>query len=122
MIVLLYLILASLLAGCHGFTPCHIKKILATRNMVVQIPRMMIPDPLKALHSTNSFATTTTATTTASDVSPRLASISLKMAESKADSTKSLKEKLKVGAYFGLWYAFNIAYNIYNKKVLNQVQ
>lgn len=26
---------------------------------------------------------------------------------------------LKVGGYFGLWYLFNIAYNIYNKRLLN---
>lgn len=25
----------------------------------------------------------------------------------------------KVGAYFGLWYLFNIGYNIYNKRALN---
>jgi len=31
----------------------------------------------------------------------------------------SLGKKLKVGGYFALWYAFNIGYNIYNKKVLN---
>jgi solute carrier family 35 protein E1 len=27
--------------------------------------------------------------------------------------------KLKIGGLFGLWYALNIGYNIYNKKVLN---
>ena len=32
---------------------------------------------------------------------------------------KSLAEKLRVGVYFSLWYAFNIAYNIYNKRALN---
>ena len=32
---------------------------------------------------------------------------------------KTLAEKLKVGFYFALWYAFNIGYNIYNKKALN---
>jgi len=29
--------------------------------------------------------------------------------------------KLKIGSLFGLWYALNIGYNIYNKKVLNLV-
>jgi len=28
-------------------------------------------------------------------------------------------ERLKIGAYFGLWYALNVVYNIVNKKVLN---
>lgn len=32
---------------------------------------------------------------------------------------KTLAEKIKVGGYFALWYAFNIGYNIYNKKALN---
>lgn len=31
----------------------------------------------------------------------------------------SLKQRLKVGVYILLWYAFNIVYNISNKKVLN---
>lgn len=35
------------------------------------------------------------------------------------DDKKSLGETLKIGSYFMLWYVFNIAYNIYNKKVLN---
>lgn len=30
-----------------------------------------------------------------------------------------LAETLQVGSYFALWYLFNIAYNIYNKKALN---
>lgn len=37
-----------------------------------------------------------------------------------ADGGKSaLMETLQVGFYFALWYLFNIAYNIYNKKALN---
>lgn len=32
---------------------------------------------------------------------------------------KKTAEALKVGSYFALWYLFNIAYNIYNKKALN---
>lgn len=31
---------------------------------------------------------------------------------------KTMKERVEVGGYFALWYAFNIAYNIYNKKAL----
>ncbi|CAM9711765.1 unnamed protein product [Choristocarpus tenellus] len=32
---------------------------------------------------------------------------------------RGLVAQLKVASYFGLWYLFNIAYNIYNKRVLN---
>jgi len=36
------------------------------------------------------------------------------------ESTNSaMKERLKVGMYFGIWYALNVFYNIVNKKVLN---
>jgi len=35
-----------------------------------------------------------------------------------AEEEKSLFEKSKVGIYIGLWYLFNIGYNIYNKKAL----
>jgi len=30
-----------------------------------------------------------------------------------------LQDKLKIGFYFGLWYALNVIYNIMNKKLLN---
>lgn len=33
--------------------------------------------------------------------------------------TKGMAHTLKVGGLFGLWYALNIGYNIYNKRVLN---
>ena len=33
----------------------------------------------------------------------------------------ALVKKLKIGSLFGLWYLFNIGYNIYNKKVLNVI-
>jgi len=36
-----------------------------------------------------------------------------------SDSKSSMAETLQVGTYFALWYAFNIAYNIFNKKALN---
>lgn len=32
---------------------------------------------------------------------------------------EDLKKRLKIGGLFGLWYALNIGYNVYNKKVLN---
>uniref|UniRef100_A0A7R9YBK2 Sugar phosphate transporter domain-containing protein n=1 Tax=Pinguiococcus pyrenoidosus TaxID=172671 RepID=A0A7R9YBK2_9STRA len=34
-------------------------------------------------------------------------------------SSSTLKQTLKVGGAFALWYILNIGYNIYNKKVLN---
>ena len=34
---------------------------------------------------------------------------------------EGLVKKLYVGGLFGLWYALNVGYNIYNKKVLNMV-
>lgn len=36
-----------------------------------------------------------------------------------APSQGGLMQTLKVGSFFFLWYAFNIGYNIYNKKALN---
>lgn len=33
--------------------------------------------------------------------------------------TNALMDTLSTGSYFALWYLFNIAYNIYNKKALN---
>lgn len=59
--------------------------------------------------------------------SPRLPNVSLQQtalaASSSSTSEKStdLKQRLKIGALFGLWYALNIGYNVYNKKVLNLV-
>lgn len=38
-----------------------------------------------------------------------------------APESKGLAHTIKIGSLFGLWYALNIGYNIYNKKVLNAV-
>ena len=35
------------------------------------------------------------------------------------ESKDAILETLTTGAFFGLWYLFNIGYNIYNKKALN---
>jgi len=37
------------------------------------------------------------------------------------DVTQKLRQTLKIGFYFALWYALNVIYNIVNKKVLNEV-
>mmetsp|Transcript_2167 Transcript_2167/g.4980 ORF Transcript_2167/g.4980 Transcript_2167/m.4980 type:complete len:407 (-) Transcript_2167:122-1342(-) len=42
-------------------------------------------------------------------------------AEESANDGSGLMQTLKVGFYFGLWYALNIIYNILNKKLLNVV-
>merc|ERR1711871_397728 len=39
--------------------------------------------------------------------------------ESEAKTEGGLAETLTTGAFFALWYLFNIGYNIYNKKALN---
>ena len=36
-----------------------------------------------------------------------------------AEDKDGVMETLVTGAFFGLWYLFNIGYNIYNKKALN---
>ena len=36
-----------------------------------------------------------------------------------SSSGSSIAESLQTGAYFALWYLFNIGYNIYNKQALN---
>lgn len=48
------------------------------------------------------------------------ASTSSGVVESEKKDT-GLAHTLKIGGFFGLWYALNIGYNIYNKKVLNAV-
>lgn len=48
-------------------------------------------------------------------------SSTVKIEVSVKDDKKSLSDTLKVGSLFGLWYALNIGYNVYNKKVLNMV-
>jgi solute carrier family 35 protein E1 len=40
-------------------------------------------------------------------------------AKAKEPEKSNMLETLTVGTYFGLWYLFNIAYNIYNKRSLN---
>lgn len=42
-----------------------------------------------------------------------------KGADVSSEGKSGLGETLQVGTYFALWYLFNIAYNIYNKKALN---
>jgi len=51
-------------------------------------------------------------------VVPRVAPIVAEEAVAEPES-EGMMETLKTGAFFALWYLFNIGYNIYNKKALN---
>lgn len=44
---------------------------------------------------------------------------SLSSLSKRGGASDSLVHNLKIGFYFGLWYALNVVYNIVNKKVLN---
>lgn len=37
----------------------------------------------------------------------------------KPDTRSEAAKKLKIGVYFAMWWALNVVFNIYNKKVLN---
>ena len=37
----------------------------------------------------------------------------------KVDTKSEAAKKLKIGVYFAMWWALNVVFNIYNKKVLN---
>jgi len=50
---------------------------------------------------------------------PVLQSSTVLSSGGKEAEKKGLAHTLKVGGMFGLWYALNIGYNIFNKKVLN---
>ncbi|EME30492.1 sugar-phosphate:phosphate translocator, DMT family [Galdieria sulphuraria] len=50
---------------------------------------------------------------------PSKESIKVTEASQPSQNTASWKRQLKVASYFFLWYAFNIVYNISNKKLLN---
>lgn len=43
------------------------------------------------------------------------------VASAETSDSKGIVQQLKVGGLFGLWYALNVFYNIYNKRVLNMV-
>jgi solute carrier family 35 protein E1 len=49
----------------------------------------------------------------------KLSSTTSASVEPAAESKNDLAKRLKVGGLFSLWFALNIGYNIYNKKVLN---
>ncbi|XP_057442937.1 triose phosphate/phosphate translocator, non-green plastid, chloroplastic-like [Lotus japonicus] len=54
----------------------------------------------------------------ASDSSPPKAASSVPDSAGSAEPSSSLMKTLQLGSLFGLWYLFNIYFNIYNKQVL----
>lgn len=48
-----------------------------------------------------------------------VARVHMSDAAASSDSSGGLAQTLKVGVLFGVWYAFNIVYNISNKKILS---
>lgn len=103
-------ILLAIVALCtafNGFTPRLTNRLNSrTQPYVgsVLIPRFKEVEPGLAMSTDNS----------ASAVPSEPAATQSAEAES-----GGLIQTLKVGGLFGLWYALNIGYNIYNKKVLN---
>jgi len=67
------------------------------------------------------LATFTEEAASDSNIKKELSSHVFKVSHGGASSTSALLDRLKIGAYFGLWYALNVIYNIVNKKVLNVV-
>lgn len=108
---ILVVLLTTSLVGGHAFL-CN----LAARSKPVHSPNLMTSNICKPPIASASFTVSTAGITGTIPA----ALTPLKMTEVDTGSPKSPKEKLKVGVYFGLWYAFNIAYNIYNKKALNR--
>ena len=52
----------------------------------------------------------------------RVAALAVAGEEGAAEEKKDgLGEQLITASYFALWYILNVAYNIYNKKLLNSV-
>ncbi len=58
-------------------------------------------------------------TTTAAAAAPRATLVTMDEAAAAAPKPDPIMETLTTAAYFGLWYFFNIGYNIYNKQALN---
>jgi solute carrier family 35 protein E1 len=92
------------LAVAGAFAPRPVVNVMRIRTATSMISseRVNIARPSTALSATASIA------------APASASAA-------KDEGKGLLHTLKIGGLFGLWYALNIGYNIYNKKVLNMV-
>ncbi|CAM9828434.1 unnamed protein product [Chrysoparadoxa australica] len=111
----LLLLLACGAVACQAFTavaPCtglHASP-LATRGVGSRACISRAPQPLLSAASP--------------DATPEAEPVSVPVAVPAAVEEKtqgSLLHSLKIGSYFGLWYLFNIGYNIYNKRALNML-
>mmetsp|Transcript_5703 Transcript_5703/g.7923 ORF Transcript_5703/g.7923 Transcript_5703/m.7923 type:complete len:377 (-) Transcript_5703:115-1245(-) len=91
----------ALLGAINAYTPLPSTRLCTKSNICA------LSQPSRQISSKPVFATRLSST----------AVVSAPVAEEKS----GLLHKLKIGSLFGLWYALNIGYNIYNKKVLNLV-
>jgi solute carrier family 35 protein E1 len=87
-----------------SFTALQSKLVSKYQPTCTFLPRVETPE--KSLTSLISSSTSLSASTSAVAVETE---------------KKDLAHTLKIGGFFGLWYALNIGYNIYNKKVLNVI-
>lgn len=87
----------------HAASLTHLR--IAKRNGAV-IPSTLLPTlPMQRRRMANIHHSTNPLTSSDATISNKI--------------KDSFKEKTKIAGLFGLWYALNIGYNIYNKKVLN---
>jgi len=97
------LILAALCAAAAAFAPAARFQPLRVQRAAGSLARLSM-----------------TSLPSAAVVAPAKSTTALSMAAA-GEADKGMAHRLKVGGLFGLWYALNIGYNIYNKKVLNTV-
>ena len=91
----------ALVASSSAFVP-NVARIQSARVIEVSSTRMQMPSTMK--HSL-----------------PSATALFSSAAVAVPEEGKGLAHTVKIGSLFGLWYALNIGYNIYNKKVLNAV-
>jgi len=96
-------LLLSCVVAVSGFHSLGMSRSTATLTLQQRVLKM---------HST-------TALNMQNPAVPVLQSSTALSAGGKEAEKKGLAHTLKVGGMFGLWYALNIGYNIFNKKVLN---
>lgn len=100
-----YLLIASIVLCIVAFSEAY------------HVPRTAVAHPISRVRVSNAISSKLLMSTPAVADVPGTSSSAV---DSKA-LTSDLARKLKIGSLFGLWYALNIGYNIYNKKVLNAV-
>ena len=91
----------ALVASSSAFVP-HVANTRIARLSTPSVSRIQMMIPMKDSKQSNSALFSTAAAVV-------------------KDEGKGLSHTIKIGSLFGLWYALNIGYNIYNKKVLTAV-